>query len=138
MTEYFDNKKSFRPIWQPSSDTPIEQQYNTLPPAGEVVDYHSADHNLRQERRIDVEIRALISEIGSGKYETWVCDLSRTGFRIEMLSALDTTRPLMITLPGLMPLRVHMAWHRGDQFGLTFDRPLHVAVFDYLTRRFRH
>ncbi len=87
------------------------------------------------ERKM-VSIRAEIKESGSGKYQIWVVDLSKTGFRIKLLTTLEPTRTQFLLLPGFQPLAAHIAWREGDEYGLRFDKALHVAVFEHIANTF--
>ena len=87
------------------------------------------------ERKL-VSIRAEIKESGSGKYQIWVVDLSKTGFRIKLLTTLEPTRTQFLMLPGFQPLAAHIAWREGDEYGLRFDKALHVAVFEHIAHSF--
>ena len=87
------------------------------------------------ERKL-VSIRAEIKESGSGKYQVWVVDLSKTGFRIKLLTTLEPTRTQFLMLPGFQPLAAHIAWREGDEYGLRFDKALHVAVFEHIAKSF--
>lgn len=87
------------------------------------------------ERKL-VSIRAEIKESGSGKYQIWVVDLSKTGFRIKLLTTLEPTRTQFLMLPGFQPLAAHIAWREGDEYGLRFDKALHIAVFEHIAKSF--
>jgi hypothetical protein len=87
------------------------------------------------ERKL-VSIRAEIKESGSGKYQIWVVDLSKTGFRIKLLTTLEPTRTQFLLLPGFQPLAAHIAWREGDEYGLRFDKSLHIAVFEHIANTF--
>lgn len=87
------------------------------------------------ERKL-VSIRAEIKESGSGKYQVWVVDLSKTGFRIKLLTSLEPTRTQFLMLPGFQPLASHIAWREGDEYGLRFNKALHVAVFEHIAATF--
>ncbi len=87
------------------------------------------------ERKL-VSIRAEIKESGSGKYQIWVVDLSKTGFRIKLLTTLEKSKAQFLMLPGFQPLAAHIAWREGDEYGLRFDNPLHVAVFEHIANTF--
>ncbi len=99
-----------------------------VPPASEI--------EARIAERKMVSIRAEIKESGSGKYQIWVVDLSKTGFRIKLLTNLEPTRTQFLMLPGFQPLAAHIAWREGDEYGLRFDKALHIAVFEHIANSF--
>ena len=95
-----------------------------------------AEIEARYAERKMVSIRAEIKESGSGKYQIWVVDLSKTGFKIKLLTSLEQTRTQFLMLPGFQPMAAHIAWREGDEYGLRFDKPLHIAVFEHIARSF--
>lgn len=64
-----------------------------------------------------------------------VLDLSRTGVRLEGCGLCDVRVRTLIRLPTLATLPITMVWHRHDQYGFRFERPLHPAVLDLLVAR---
>jgi hypothetical protein len=96
----------------------------------------TAENDGRFAERKLVTIRAEIKESGSGKYQIWVVDLSKTGFRIQLLTTLEPARTQFLMLPGFQPLAAHIAWREGDEYGLRFDKALHIAVFEHIAKSF--
>ena len=90
----------------------------------------------REARRAMVSIRADVKESAGGKFGVWVVDLSKTGFRIKLLTSLERNKTQFLMLPGFQPLAAHIAWREGDEYGMRFDKPLHIAVFDHIARSF--
>jgi len=90
--------------------------------------------DYRNHKRHHVRIRAEIRMSGTGKFEVWVNDLSRTGFRMETLSYVDNKRSIFLTLPGMAPLEARVSWWEKDEYGCRFVQPLHDAVFDHIVR----
>lgn len=90
----------------------------------------------REAVRKMVSIRADIKESAGGKFQVWVVDLSNTGFRIKLLTTLEQNKAQFLMLPGFQPLAAHIAWREGDEYGMRFDKPLHISVFEHIARSF--
>lgn len=91
--------------------------------------------NRVAERKM-VSIRADIKESAGGKFGVWVIDLSKTGFRIKLLTSLERNKTQFLLLPGFQPLASHIAWRENDEYGMRFDKPLHISVFEHIARSF--
>lgn len=92
----------------------------------------------RRAMRLDVRLSAGLREPGSSqRFDVDVIDLSMVGFRCETSFTLVTGSALFVTIPGLGPLECSVAWRRGYVYGCGFERPLHNAVFDHISSRYR-
>lgn len=97
-----------------------------------------ARRDNRYAARLDVKVSAVLREHGSSqRFEVDLEDLSLTGFRCHTGFRLAVGQAVSITIPGLAPLESRVAWVEGYRYGCSFDRALHVAVFDHLVRRHR-
>ena len=52
------------------------------------------------------------------------------------LRALEQNKAQFLMLPGFQPLAAHIAWREGDEYGMRFDKPLHISVFEHIARSF--
>ncbi|MEN9719068.1 MAG: hypothetical protein RIQ99_1946 [Pseudomonadota bacterium] len=64
-------------------------------------------------------------------------DLSERGFRISNLMNSSPGIPISIRIPGMQLLSAHIRWQQGRTLGCEFTAPLHVAVFEHLSRVWR-
>jgi hypothetical protein len=64
-------------------------------------------------------------------------DLSERGFRISNLMNSSPGIPISIRIPGMQLLSAHIRWQQGKTLGCEFNAPLHVAVFEHLSRVWR-
>lgn len=91
----------------------------------------------RYAARLDVKLSATLREMGSSKrFDVQVEDLSLTGFRCTTTFRLNPGQVVAITIPSLASLEARVAWAEGYLYGCSFERALHVAVFDNLVSRF--
>lgn len=98
----------------------------------------AARRDNRYAARLDVKVSAVLREYGSAqRFEVDIEDLSLTGFRCHTSFSLTVGQVVSITMPGLAPLESRVAWVDGFRYGCSFDRALHVAVFDHLVRSHR-
>lgn len=98
----------------------------------------AARRDNRYAARLDVKVSAVLREFGSSqRFEVDIEDLSLTGFRCHTSFRLTVGQIVSVTIPGLAPLESRVAWVDGFRYGCSFDRALHVAVFDHLVRRHR-
>jgi PilZ domain len=64
-------------------------------------------------------------------------DISPNGFRIAWFPNCRAELPLRIRIPGLELLTAHVRWQKDYSVGCSFSAPLHVAVFEHITRQVR-
>ena len=98
----------------------------------------AARRDNRYATRLDVKVSAVLREFGSSqRFEVDIEDLSLTGFRCHTSFRLTVGQVVSVTIPGLAPLESRVAWVDGFRYGCSFDRALHIAVFDHLVRHHR-
>ena len=64
-----------------------------------------------------------------------MCDISTHGCRCEFVDRPEPGEQLLVKLEGLEALPAPARWVEPPLTGLSFDRPIHPAVFDLLCTR---
>jgi hypothetical protein len=90
----------------------------------------------RAAERRNVGIRAQLREMGGGKLDVDVQDLSVTGFRVDSVYRVALGATVFLTIPTFTAMEATVAWAHKSGYGCQFVNPLHPAVFDMITRRF--
>lgn len=93
------------------------------------------------ERR-SFERRPMTGRVGfrrsrEARYEVALHDLSQAGCRIESAERLVRDDRIWIALPGLEPLLARVGWGSEWTAGAAFERVMHPAVFDHVTKTLR-
>lgn len=92
----------------------------------------------RRVDRISLILPAGIRRAGAAAVSVTVLDLSPTGFRVETHLLLPESGDVWLRLPGLEPRHARVIWSSGCVYGCAFEEPLHPAVFDMISRPYRH
>ena len=87
------------------------------------------------ERRL-VGIRAQLREMGSGRQDVNVEDLSITGFRVDSIYRVTVGATVFLTIPTFAAMEAQVVWAHKSGYGCQFAQPLHPAVFDMIARRY--
>jgi hypothetical protein len=90
----------------------------------------------RRSCRRPVEHEIGVKKLGGFGFQLATVDVSPEGCRVELVEMVDAGERVIVRLPALEPLGAQVAWVRGANAGLHFQRPLHSAVFDQLMDRF--
>lgn len=85
--------------------------------------------DLRRAWRAGLGIKGSVRERGRSACEANVTDLSVNGCRIESWGIPLAGNQVWIRLPGLESLSGQIVWTSGSTAGVSFDQPLHSAVF---------
>lgn len=80
----------------------------------------------------DVTVR----RIGRHAYSVTIADLSPTGFSFEFADCPEIGETLLVKFPGLQALDATVRWVDGIKAGVSFDAPIHPAVFALLRGHF--
>ena len=98
------------------------------------------DRNARATTRPRREARSAVAftcqlRIGSGPWRVAsMVDLSCEGFRLAWLPDCPAGRPLWVRIPGIEARLASVRWRDERGVGCQFERPLHQAVIDFLSR----
>jgi hypothetical protein len=90
----------------------------------------------RRHARSSVKITAALVTNGRFKFEVVVTDLSLSGFQVETHAELNVGERVLINFPGLKALVAHVMHKEGFQYGLGFESPLYIAVFENIVAHF--
>jgi hypothetical protein len=90
----------------------------------------------RRSCRLPVEHEVGVKKLGGFGFQLPTRDVSPDGCQVELVEMVDTGERVIVRLPSLEPLGAEVAWVKGANAGLQFQRPLHPAVFDQLIDRF--
>ena len=89
---------------------------------------------LRREARSAVAFTCQL-RVGNGPWRAAsVVDLSREGFRLAWLPDCAAGKDLWVRIPGLEAKPATVRWRDNRGVGCRFERPLHQAVIDFLSR----
>ena len=89
---------------------------------------------LRKEARSPVAFTCQL-RVGSGPWRpASMVDLSCQGFRLAWLPDCSAGRQVWVRMPGLEARRATVRSCDQRGIGCEFDRPLHAAVIDFLSR----
>ena len=86
--------------------------------------------------RLPVKHEVGVKKLGGFGFQLPTRDVSPDGCRVELVEMVDAGERVIVRLPSLEPLGAEVAWVKGANAGLYFQRPLHPAVFDQLIDRF--
>ena len=89
----------------------------------------------RRSCRLPIEHEVGVKKLGGFGFQLPARDVSAGGCQVELVEMVDPGEPVIVRLPSLEPLGAEVAWVKGANAGLHFQRPLHPAVFDQLIDR---
>ena len=89
----------------------------------------------RRSCRRPVDHEVSVKKVGGFGFQLPTRDVSPDGCRVELVEMVDTGERVIVRLPSLEPLGAEVAWVKGANAGLQFQRALHPAVFDQLIDR---
>ena len=89
----------------------------------------------RTAERLNVMAEIALRRPGRPSFQVRVCDISTHGCRCEFVDRPEPGEQLLVKLEGLEALPATARWVEPPLTGLSFDRPIHPAVFDLLCTR---
>jgi len=104
------------------------------------VEAASLDRNARSAARLRREARSAVAftcqlRVGAGPWRVAsMVDLSCEGFRLAWLPDCAVGKTLWVRIPGIEARLATVRWRDDRGVGCQFDRPLHQAVIDFLSR----
>ncbi|MFM5924572.1 MAG: PilZ domain-containing protein [Novosphingobium sp.] len=94
----------------------------------------SVSESGRRHGRAALILRCEVRQGTRSWQMTELQDLSPSGFRLVGLSHPDPSKSVSIRIPGMQLLSARIRWQAGPMVGCEFSTPLHIAVFDFLTK----
>jgi hypothetical protein len=82
----------------------------------------------RHHARYDIQCRAKI-RIGTRQYAGYIHNISRGGAKLRTVSPIRRLGNVVLTLPGLEPLRCQLRWTDSYNAGVSFGLTLSHAAF---------
>ena len=89
----------------------------------------------RRSCRRPVDHEVGVKKLGGLGFQLATRDVSPDGCRVELVEMVDIGERVIVRLPSIEPLGAEVAWVKGANAGLQFQRPLHPAVFEQLIDR---
>lgn len=93
------------------------------------------EHVPRKAERVATKAEAILRAPNRPSYRVTVYDLSTNGCRVEFVERPRENERVWVKFFGLEALEAKVAWVERSTAGLTFNNPIHPAVFDLLLER---
>jgi hypothetical protein len=103
---------------------------------GESLD-NGGDEPARTMDRVTLSAEVRLRRSGEQGYKVSVFDLSAEGCKIEFIVRPAIGATVWVKFEGLQAVEATVRWIEGYVGGLQFERQLHPAIFQRLTRRSR-
>ncbi|MCY7339171.1 MAG: PilZ domain-containing protein [Sphingomonas bacterium] len=103
----------------------------------DVIDILATSLHGPRPRMPRIEVFSLVTvRDGAMTYRLKTCDISQGGLKVQGETIIAPGSDVVITLPGLEPLRGVIRWAEGGQIGLTFNRMLNLTLLvEWLQRQ---
>ena len=89
----------------------------------------------RSSPRVSASAAAILST-GGRRYAAELCDISASGARARTRAPIIPGSCIVLSLPGLSPIRSYPRWVADQEVGLIFDAPLPLqAIAEWLRER---
>lgn len=89
----------------------------------------------RLQTRRQLNADAVIRNVSQGQIGGRLIDISEQGCKIELFNAFVVPNQMITIKLSNIELWVgHVIWAHGQRVGVKFDRPMHPAVVDHLSR----
>lgn len=98
--------------------------------------YHTAAQEDRSAPRTRLAIPAQFRQSGGRGFQTFVLDLSLSGFSASAISRIQPGTLCWLTLPGLESLQAEVVWWDRGIAGCAFQNLLSPIVHDNILARF--
>ena len=99
------------------------------------VEPDSTKHSPRQSDRVAVAADISLRRIGRSTFRVNVSDLSPEGCKVLLVERPAKDERVLVKFDGLEVLEAGVCWVEGFTAGLSFEKPMHPAVFDLLIER---
>ena len=101
-----------------------------VPPTAE-----EKEHAPRRSDRVSLAADVTLRRIGKSSFSVTVNDVSPEGCRVQLVERPSEGERVLVKFEGLEVLEAAVCWVEGFTAGLSFDKPMHPAVFDLLVER---
>ena len=91
----------------------------------------------REGERVSLSAHVAMQRSGRRVYSVQASDVSTNGCRVEFVDRPEVGERVWIAFDGLETLDSQVRWVEGKEAGISFDKPIHPAVFDLLVERLR-
>jgi len=89
----------------------------------------------RSSPRVNASARTVLRTAGHS-YSAELCDISTAGARVRTQRVVTPGPSVLLTLPGLPPLKAYVRWVADHEIGLSFEAPIPIQVIaDWLGDR---
>ena len=92
-------------------------------------------HSPRQSERISLAADVCLRRIGKSTFRVNVADLSPEGCKVQLVERPSPGERVLVKFEGLEVLEADVCWVEGFTAGVSFERPMHPAVFELLIER---
>ncbi len=96
-----------------------------------------AEQQERMAERIRLRADVTLRRAGRRNFEVILNDLSPAGCKVEFVDRPEVEERVWLRFDGLDRIAARICWVEGYGAGLSFDKPIHPAVFDLLLERIR-
>lgn len=92
-------------------------------------------HSPRQSERVAVAADISLRRIGRSTFRVNVSDLSPEGCKVLLVERPAKDERVLVKFDGLEVLEADVCWVEDFTAGLSFEKPMHPAVFELLIER---
>lgn len=101
-----------------------------LPPEPE-----AKEHAPRRSKRVSLAADVTLRRIGKSSFSVNVTDVSPEGCKVKLVERPAEGERVLVKFEGLEVLEASVCWVEEFTAGLSFEKPMHPAVFDLLVER---
>jgi hypothetical protein len=99
------------------------------------VEPDAATHSPRQSERIALAAEVCLRRIGKSTFRVTMTDVSPEGCKVQLVERPAKDERVLVKFEGLEVLEANVCWVDGFTAGLSFEKPMHPAVFELLVER---
>jgi hypothetical protein len=101
-----------------------------VPPTAE-----EKEHAPRRSDRVSLAADVSLRRIGKSTFRVTLTDVSPEGCKVQLVERPARGERVLVKFEGLEVLEAEVCWVEEFTAGLSFDKPMHPAVFDLLVER---
>lgn len=91
----------------------------------------------RASSRVPLTAEVTMRRLGHANFRVRVFDFSPRGCKVELIERPNDREHVLVKFDGLEILEAEVCWITRKTAGLSFERPIHPAVFDLLVERLK-
>ena len=95
----------------------------------------SKEHAPRRSERVSLAADVRLRRIGKSTFRVTLTDVSPEGCKVQLVERPSKDERVLVKFEGLEVLEATVCWVEGFTAGLSFDKPMHPAVFELLIER---